>query len=62
MMCAQKQLPTPVAEAAATEERENKDIASCRLAAAANLLLASQVKAQALTPGSQTLGKTTFCY
>lgn len=61
MLCAQKQLPTPVAETAATEERENKAIASCQLTTAANLLLTGQVKAQALLPGSETLGKTTFC-
>jgi len=62
MLCAQKQLPTPVAEAAAAEERENKDIASCQLATAANLLLTGLVKAQALAAGSETLGKATPCY
>lgn len=64
MLCAQKQLPTPAAEAAAMEGRENKDIAFCQFAAAANPQhgVFSQVRSKALPPGSETLGKTTFCY
>lgn len=61
MLCAQKQLLTPAAEAEAAEERENKDIASCQLAAAAHTLT-SWVKAQVLLPGSEIPAKTTFCY
>lgn len=64
MLYVQKQLPTPVAEVAATEGRENKDIASCQFDAAADTQhgVFSQVRSKALPPGSETLGKTTFCY
>lgn len=44
------------------EERENKDTASCQLAAAANPFLTARNKTQALSPGSEPLGKTRFCY
>lgn len=62
MLCVPKQLSTPVAQAAATEEKENKDSASCQLTAAANPLLTARNKTQALPPGSEPLGKNTFYY
>lgn len=62
VLCAPNQLSTPVAQAAATGERENKDSASCQLTAAANPLLTVRNKTQALPPGSEPLGENTFCY